>query len=173
MKIPSDYFWGILFIVLGISFFAKYFFHWDVPIVRVIIGFVLIYLGVVVLIGGFGPRNQSDIIFGNGNLKASAAQDEYNLVFSKGEIDLSSIAASEKTGKIDVSVVFSAGTVIINQSVPAVIKVNSAFASADLPNGTSIHFGDYTYKTKAYVEGSPYMEIEVNVVFGKMDIVEK
>ena len=50
------------------------------------------------------------------------------------------------------------------------IKVNSAFGSGSTPDGSTIVFGDHTQKIG---EGDQILTIEANVVFGKIDIIEK
>jgi hypothetical protein len=50
--------------------------------------------------------------------------------------------------------------------------MNSAFGNAVAPDHSSISFGEYTYRSKSYKEGQPYLKIEADVVFGKLDITE-
>lgn len=57
----------------------------------------------------------------------------------------------------------------VNPEIPTVIKISSAFGSGNTPDGSTIVFGDHTYRTG---EGTPALVIEANVVFGKIDIVE-
>jgi hypothetical protein len=54
-----------------------------------------------------------------------------------------------------------------------VIRTNAAFASAEMPDGNSISFGNYSYKTKTFSPGTNYLEIEASVVFGKLSIIER
>ena len=58
----------------------------------------------------------------------------------------------------------------IDPSIPTLIKVNSAFGSGSTPDGSTIVFGDHTQKIG---EGDQILTIEANVVFGKIDIIEK
>jgi hypothetical protein len=66
--------------------------------------------------------------------------------------------------------VFGNTLVKIDPSIPTLIKVNSAFGSGSTPDGSTIVFGDHTQKIG---EGDQILTIEANVVFGKIDIIEK
>lgn len=174
MRPFSSYFWGLLFIVVGLAFIIKYAFHVEnLPIFRVVVGFILIYCGISVIVGGFSITSKNNIVFNNDNIHIESKEDEYNILFSKGSVDLSDIQLQGKNRNIKVHTVFAKGTVIVNPNVPAVIKVSSVFASASIPNNTTISFGDYTYRTRAYKDGEPYLKLEADVVFGQVDIIEQ
>ena len=174
MRLSGDLFWGLLFIVIGIVMVVKYAFHINLPVMRIIFGFILIYLGVSVLLkGSFNwHHDDNDVIFRNDNIKVTDANDEYNIIFGSSIVDLSDIQSTNENKKIEVNAIFSSGVLKIRGDAPIVIKANSGFASAHFPNGTSISFGDYTYKTKGYRENEPYILIEANVVFGQLNIDE-
>lgn len=53
------------------------------------------------------------------------------------------------------------------------IKVDAAFASAKMPDGNRISFGDYTYQTKSLKEGEDYLRVDADVVFGELVIEER
>lgn len=171
MRMFGTLFWGLLFIALGAAFLIKYVFQLNISVFRVIFGFVLIYFGISSIVGGFTTSTKNDVIFGKGNIQASKADNEYNMIFSNGEIDLRNVKIQDSNNNIEVHVVFSNGTVRLNPDVAAVVKVTSAFGTASVP-GNSVSFGEYTYKTRGYREGEPYLNIDANVVFGKLDITE-
>ncbi|MGE5605051.1 MAG: hypothetical protein ACM3YE_05095, partial [Bacteroidota bacterium] len=60
----SQVFWGIFLILLGASFILKVLFHLDIPVFRLFVSFILIYMGFRVLTGGFGcERNSRNMMF--------------------------------------------------------------------------------------------------------------
>lgn len=172
MRMSGDYFWGLLFIVAGIALIVRYVFNINVPVVRIILGFIMIYFGVTLIAGGFIVKNKNDIIFSDGNINAADVRDEYNIIFGNGTINLTKSKMTNRNGSIEVNTIFARGMLRIEEGVPAVIKVDSAFAGAHFPDGTTISFGNYTYRTKAYREGEPFILINADVVFGQLNIEE-
>lgn len=93
---------------------------------------------------------------------------EYSVVFGQGKFDLSTLTVTDKNRELEIATVFGQGTIILNPAVPAVVKIDSAFGSGRAPDGNIISFGSYTYKSKAYKENAPALEIDANVVFGEL-----
>jgi hypothetical protein len=69
-----------------------------------------------------------------------------------------------------VNVVFSQGHLILNDSLPIKVKMNTVFGSSSAPDKSANGFGETTFTTSAYKEGSPYILVDANTVFGKLDI---
>lgn len=172
MRMYGDYFWGLLFIIAGIALIVKYVFNINVPVVRIILGFMMIYFGITLIAGGFIVRNKNDIIFSEGNINGTGIMDKYNIIFGNGTINLTKSKMMNKNGNIEVNTIFARGMLRIEEGIPAVIKVNSAFAGTSFPDGTTISFGDYTYRTKGYQKGEPFILINADVVFGRLNIEE-
>ncbi len=171
----SGIFWGLVLVALGVAVIIKVLFHIDIPVFRIVFAMVLIYFGLKLLVGGCGRgyshTSQESVVFNEGTLSAEESRDEYSVVFGKGTIDLTGLKAKDKNTNIRVSTVFGASTLKLDPAVPAVVNVSAAFGSAHIPDGTTTSFGHYTYKTKAYKEGKPYLAVMANVVFGEMTIV--
>lgn len=167
----SQVFWGIFLILLGVSFILKVLFHLDIPVFRLFVSFILIYMGLRVLTGGFAcERNSRNMIFNDYQFKVNA-DGEYNIIFGRGEVDLTSYQVDANT-RIKINTFFGSGLVKLDPAQPLKIKVNSAFAGARMPDGNMISFGEYTYQTPAVKEGQPYGNMEVNVVFGELQLTE-
>ena len=97
---------------------------------------------------------------------------EYDIIFGTGEIDLRDAKVTDKKLYSEVNVIFGSGTVRINPEIPTVIKISSVFAESKLPGKTINFMGDYTFKTKSYVEGEPFFRLEIDVIFGSVRIIE-
>lgn len=167
----SQVFWGIFLILLGISFIFKVLFHLDIPVFRLFVSFILIYMGLRVLTGGFGcERNSRNMFFNDYQFKVNT-DGEYNIIFGRGVVDLTSYQADANT-RIKINTIFGSGLVKLDPAQPLKIKVNSAFAGARMPDGNMISFGEYTYQTPAVKEDQPYGKMEVNVVFGELQLTE-
>ena len=128
-------------------------------------------MGLRVLTGGFGSeRNSRNAIFNDYQFKVKAA-GEYNVIFGRGVVDLTGYPVEADT-RIKINVVFGSGLIKLAPTQPLRIKVNSAFAGAKMPDGNLISFGEYYYQTPAVQENQPYGKVEVNVVFGEIQLSE-
>lgn len=167
----SQVFWGIFLILLGVSFILKVLFHLDIPVIRLFISFILIYMGLRVLTGGFGwERNHRNIIFNDYQFKVKADGD-YNIIFGQGVVDLTGYEVDANT-RIKINVIFGSGLVKLDPAQPLKIKVDAAFAGAKMPDGNMISFGEYSYQTPAVQKDQPYGKVEVSVVFGEIQLSE-
>lgn len=173
MRVFNEYFWGLFLILVGGIFLVKHIFNLDIPVGRTIIGVLLVYLGLSILFAGGTVTSRSDIIFGNRNIHVTDLDREYNIIFGSGTIDLSDAVINGQPGSIKINTIFSTGTVIINRNQPLVIRSNAAFATATMPDRSTISFGNNIYKTGAAGEMQQYLEIESNTVFGTVRIVEE
>ncbi len=174
MSLFGSVFGPALLISIGVVLIIKYAFNLNFPTGRVIFGLVVLFLGLSMLFEdnhGFIDKN-NNIFFYNDRITVTNLEDEYNIIFSNGTIDLSDISVSEKK-RVKINCIFSKGTVFIDEDAPIIVEMNSAFGSIDAPDGTDINFGDYTYMTEAARRGQAAMEIEADAVFGKLEIVEK
>lgn len=176
------YFWGVLFILIGGGAVVKQFININLPTSTVIFSAIFIFWGISILTGNYIPheryghrhryrdRDQDPFIKNQG--RSYNLQGKYDVIFSDRTIDLTTLNLPETNKNIKIDTIFARSYVKINPEIPAIIKVNAVFAGAYLPNKTNISFGEYTYTTRGFKEGSPYYYIKADVVFGQMDIVE-
>ncbi len=169
----SEIFWGLLLVVIGLAAILRSF-DINIPIFRVIVAFLLIYLGFSLLLGGApgGISEPGTLIFREANLTERDFQErEINLIFSSGEIDLSQLDPEDiKTREINV--IFGSSTVILSPDQLAEMDVSAVFSSVRLPDDNSIVFGDYNYRSPGLEEGLPAdISLEISVVFGGMEIM--
>ena len=125
------------------------------------------------LTGGFNRDwgNRSGM-FRESKMDYDETQREYNIIFGSGNIDLFKM---QNTGnrKIEVNVIGGRGSLIINDSIPTKVKMNAVFGSAEAPDKRANGFGETVYTTSSFKEGEPYVLIECNAVFGKIEIESK
>lgn len=172
MRFSGEYFIGVILIVLGVLLLIRHLFNLNIPVFRILLGMIFIFIGISIAFGGFRGKG-SDIVFSSHNIVILTPEREYNLIFSNGIVDFSKIPPPDKVQNVKVNTIFSDGTIIVNPQTPVVIKTNAAFASANMPDENSISFGDYSYKTQSFSPGASYLEIEASVVFGRLSIIEK
>jgi predicted membrane protein len=179
MKMDSGLFWGLLLIILGLSLILKVVFNIDFPVMKLLIAFFFIYLGIKVLFGNFGfsffKSGPHDVAFGEGSFKEIIQPaKEYNVVFGKGNFDFRNVQLPD-SGEVNVKIatVFGASEILLNSKTPVKIKADAAFAGTKLPNGNSAVFGSVVYQSENYDELKPHLVLKTEVVFGGVDIVQK
>jgi len=170
----SGVFWGVIIILIGLSIILNVVFGIRVPFFRIAFALFLIWLGITLLTGGsFWSRARNKAIFEEKRIDSITPNSKYDIVFGKGVIDLSKVILEDKVFKVEVNTVFGSGTIQIAPEIPAKIEVNSVFASASMPDGNSIAFGQYTYKSDNLKEDTSYLLVRAHVVFGGLQIVKK
>lgn len=167
-------FWGGLLILVGISAILRSF-NINIPLMRIVFAFLFIYVGIAILLGHGYLYNGNDytILFSNRDIRINGEleNEEYNIIFSSGMIDLSDIKITGNE-KIEVNTIFSSGTLFIPENLTIDIKSTAGFGHVSLPNGNSTSFGELTYHSEG-LEGSPVLRIETSTVFAGLEIIRK
>jgi predicted membrane protein len=167
----SATFWGAIIVLLGLSIILKAVFHINIPLVRIVFGILLIYWGIKMISGGFGKRwSSNDVIFNEGSARYDDDKNDYNIIFGNGVVDLFKAETPAQKRKIDVNVVFGNGRLILNDSIPAKVKMTAVFGSAEAPDKSSNGFGESTFTTSTFSENAPYILIDATAVFGKLEL---
>jgi hypothetical protein len=173
MKMNWGIFWGALLVLIGLSLIIKFVFNVDFPLVKIVVAFAFIYLGIKILVGGqcrfFAMhKDETAIIFGETNFDSIEKEKEYSVVFGKGTFDLRNIKVDTgQVYKVQLNTVFGASELLIDKEQPVKIRSNAAFAGVELPNHNTTAFGTafYTSDTVDTANGG-YIEVETNTVFG-------
>jgi hypothetical protein len=173
----SGIFWGVVLILLGITVVINIVFHVHIPFMRLLFAVILIYLGLKVLMGPswhgrHGWSNARTTAFCESNVEMNPEDGECKILFGKGYVD-ATIPLTDANKRMKVNTVFGHSTVAVSSMVPTKIKIDAAFSGVNLPNGSVVSFGDYVYTNKAFSDTAAYRTIDVSVVFGGCDIIEK
>jgi len=171
MRLFGGMFMGIMLLVVGVILLLNSIFNFNINIFKLILGIIIVLFGVFILFNGFGFEDSRNIIFREGVIRVSKAQDEYNIIFASGTVDLSKIIISNDIKKIKINAIFADGKVILNPEVPTVIKASSAFGELELPDKSSVIFSSKEYKTGKFSDNQGYFKIEANAVFGKLKFI--
>lgn len=167
-------FWGVVLILIGLGVIINVVFGVKIPIFRTIFALFLIYLGIQMLTGtSFWNKSKKTAIFEEKAIEVTTASDKYDVVFGKGEIDLSGIELKEHNVRVDINTVFGGSVIKINPALPTRIVASSAFGGAHLPDGNMVAFGQYTYKTENFKSAEKHLLIHASVVFGGLEFVTK
>jgi hypothetical protein len=177
MRLFGNIFWGLILILIGLLYLLKQRYGINLPILRTVLGFVLIYIGICFLTGyaGISLVDKSNLIFSSDRIIAKEEVNEYNIIFSNGVIDLRDYMRNIKDDpkasnkQIKVNTIFSKGTIILEEGIPYRINTNTAFGATNLPNRSVNGFGDMSYANQGDDSG---IKIKVDTVFGRTDVIE-
>ncbi len=167
-------FWGVLLIVVGVWFLVRRFIPFQIPLFRVIIAVIFVYIGIRVLVRGPMPalHDRNTMVFSESSLQWSPSHGrDYNVIFSSGNVDLSGVQLAGSNIRTEVNVVFGSGTLRLNPAMPVRVNMSSAFGTVEAPGGRSIAFGDTVYTTPSYKDGAPALEVHATAVFGRLTIL--
>ena len=171
MRIFGGVFMGIVFLTIGIILLLNNVFNFNINMFKLIIGIFIVLFGVFILFNGFGFQDSGNIVFREGIIRVLEVQNEYNIVFASGTVDLSKVKIEGEVKKIKVNTIFAEGKVILNPDVPTLIKASSAFGELELPDRSSVIFSSQKYRIGDISTNQGYLEIEANAVFGKLKII--
>ena len=168
----SGLFWGIVIMLLGLSVIVRVVFHIHIPIFQIIIGLIIIYIGLSIMLHSFGMKgvwHKEKAVFNEATVKDTAGK-EYNSIFGKLNIDLSTVDISKGSVKKEINTVFGASFIKISSKMAVKIIANAVFGGVRLPDGGTAAFGTYVYKSPSYDEKKNSLVIELNTVFGGTEI---
>ncbi len=171
----SGFFWGGILILWGLSIIINAVFHMNIPIFRIILAFIFVYIGLKMLWGGYrftGRSDKNTVIFSESSMNYNELNEnnEFNIIFGKSVIDLTGANIKNNTVHVHISAIFGEGIVKINPEMPVRVIANAAFAGAFTPDESITSFGQHTYKSSGYKKEENHLEIEADTVFGGIRI---
>ena len=170
----SGVFWGAVLILLGLSVIVNIVFHISIPVFRIVIALILIFLGIQVLTGHrWVSRQKTASIFRDEKFANDTNRYEYSIVFGKGTIDLTTVLSDTSKRNYKISTAFGSSVVVIPAQVPVIVSASSAFGGLTLPNGNTVSFGEYVYKNKLFAGQADALAIRIDLAFGACKVVEK
>jgi hypothetical protein len=175
MKMGATFFWGLIFILIGVGLIIKVIFNIDFPVVKFVIAFILIIIGIKVLMGNLGsPRNEHtclhDVVFRDAHING-ADNEEYNVVFGKGVFNLTDTVINGSPVHIKINTVFGGTIIRVRKDTPVEVRIDAVFAGAQLPNGNSSVFGTTIYQSPGLDKTKNYLQVEANIVFGGCEVI--
>lgn len=175
MKIGPGMFWGILLIIIGLSLVLKVVFNVDFPLIKIVVAFFFIYLGIRILFGNMGifrfKAGDNDVIFGESKIYGREIKDdEYNVIFAKGVFDLRDINLEDGNVHVKINTIFGHSVILVNANTPLEVKADAVFSGAQLPGGNASVFGSSHYISPDLDFNQPHLKLKIDVVFGGVDI---
>lgn len=176
VEIFSSAFWGILLIIIGLLLVIKYIFNIHLPIGRIVLALLFIYLGVRLLMGHQGGNHYNftntanSAVFSEQTFNYSPSLNTYSCAFGSCMLNLTDINLTENK-VIDVSVVFGEFRVKVKKDANLKIHSSTAFGSTLAPDNSSYGFGQRIYNSPGFNKELPYLTIKTNVAFGSIKIL--
>jgi predicted membrane protein len=174
MKMGAGLFWGLILILIGIGIVIRVVFNIDFPVVKFLIAFFFIFIGIKILVGNFDFRKghgDNTTIFGESKIVGlQGDQKEYNVIFGSSVIDLRDIDLTEGSKEIEINTIFGGTVLKIDDKTPVKIKAEAVFGNAELPNGNSATFGSNRYESESFNKDTSYLYIKTDVVFGSLKV---
>lgn len=167
----SGLFWGSFLIVIGLSIILKATFNISIPVVRIFFALFFVYLGISIITGGFGLKNNA--IFSDIKITNPVNNEEYSIIFGQGKIDLSSIPVTDQKQFYKINVVFGSSDIIINNSLPYTVKTSAVFSGVKTPDGNITSFGNNVFHSNNSTQSDGLITIELNSVFSGVQILKK
>ena len=171
MRITGNVISGVILLIVGFILLLANYLEIKVNFFRLFPGIALLILGIVILFGQLGGRDE--LIFDSKKIDLSEPFREKNIIFAEGIMDLNDIEYSGVSEKIKLNVIFGSGRLILNPDIPSVVHASSVFGSASLPGQSINLIGSTGYRTGKIQPDTPYLDIEVNVIFGQLKVVEQ
>ena len=177
MKMASLFdgiFWGVVLIALGVWFLVRRSIPVHIPVIRILVGVLFVYVGIRVLVWGPSIREKNTAMFSESRMVAAEtdARNQYNVIFGSSDVDLRPLAVTDRSVGAEVNVIFGSGVLRIDPATPARIHMSSAFGSIHAPDGRTVSFGDSVYATPAWKQGAPSLDVKAAAVFGSLRIVQ-
>ena len=169
--VASGLFWGAIVVLIGITIILNGVLGVRIPIVRIVLGLLLIYWGVSLLIGARFGRSHT-AVFSDSEIRATSAGKQ-DVLFGRGVIDLTDIVLKEGVNRYEVNTVFGASTIRLDRAMPVKVVASSAFAGVKLPDGGNVAFGESTWRSPNLKEDSTYLLVKLDVVFGGTEVVTR
>jgi len=167
-------FWGIVLILVGVWFLVRRLIPVQVPVFRLIIAALFVYIGIRMLVGGPFGRPGRPAIFSESHLRyAPGWNRDYNIIFGRGTVDLTGVTIAGASVRTEVNVVFGSGVLRVNPAQPLRIDMSSAFGTVEAPGGRSVAFGDTVYTSPSYRDGAPALEVHATAVFGRLEVADR
>ncbi len=166
-------FFGVLLVVIGFSIIINVVFKIHIPVVRIIIALLFVFIGIKILLGKqvqlFGKNTAS---VAQPTMVGSEPMQEYNVVFSKGVVDLRKMEfTNNQPAKVHVNVVFGNCDLILSKDIQYRITSNTAFASVNIPSGNNVVVGSTAYQSEGFDASKPYIDLKLDVVFSNTKLI--
>ena len=177
-------FWAVFFIAVGIILLVQHVFKIDLPIIKILFGLFLIYMGVKVLASSFNVKvrgftvdkisTDSKAVFSNSNFKvkgnAGYTNESFTSVFGSSVLDMTGLTEEDLKKDYKIENAFGKTTVTTDADTPIIAWVESGFASVEIRDQKISSFGEAEIKTSNYDATKPALKLKIEAAFGSVEV---
>jgi hypothetical protein len=180
MKMSWSILLGLFVILAGVSILLQAVFHIHIPIFRTGLALILIFLGVRMLFQAWTPAQaptspETQAVMTESIFRPEAVTGgslKYDVIFSKGLVDLTHLPRLERDLTVEINSVFSATVVKVDPSFNYEVEGSAAFGAVQLPDGQQTAFGGLLREVPGTREGGPRLRLKLAAVFGACKLEE-
>lgn len=172
MKMTSFVFLGSFLVVIGLVIILNVIFKINIPVFRILIAFVFLFIGIKILLGKNVNVLGHNTAHVNTEINIQPGSHEYNIIFSKNIVDLRDTAFTDnKPARTHVNVVFGQCEIFLSKDIPFRITSNTAFASIKQPDGNTVVVGSIKNQSNDLDESKPFIDLKIDAVFAEVSLV--
>lgn len=178
-------FWGCLFLAIGVLIILQQVLRIDLPIIKILFGLFLVYLGLRVIFGSFGMRfagssverisTPTEAVFTDSSFRARGDDGklnrEFSTAFGSSSLDLSELKTEELTQVFKVQSAFGSTQVKTNTAHQIRAKISTGFGSVVVRGQRTGAFGEVDYLSPGFTEGQPTLNLEIDCAFGQIEVL--
>ena len=167
----SSGFWGLLLVMVGVLLMIRHVFNIDFPFFTFFFSILLIYIGIVVIRGGFARQRSEDFtMFSDTSMGYDPGRQRYAVLFGESQVDLRGMKLTEDK-YLELNCVFGEMRTKLPADLSYEIFASAAFGSLVTPDGRDTNFGNYTYRSPGFTTTEPVLHITAKTVFGSMIVM--
>lgn len=178
-------FWGFLFLAIGVVVIVQHVFNIDLPILKILFGLFLIYVGLKIVFGSFGMRMNAfridkistgtEAIFSETYFKArsgesSEVNSKFSTAFGNSMLDLSDLKPEELNSTFKINNAFGKTRVKTNPEHGIKAQISVGFGSIKIRGESQGSLGEINYKSENYKSQGPNLQLDINNAFGEVEI---
>lgn len=111
------------------------------------------------------------VIFSDRDIVASGFEGIIKMMFSDGTLDLTKMKPPINSRSLRLNVIFSDTKIIVPEDIPVLVRINTFFADVKQPKDRDVAIGGFDYVSKGFVDGQPYIEVDIKATFSDVDII--
>lgn len=187
-KRGKSMFWGLLLLSLGLLMLVQYIFKLDLPLLKILFGISLVYLGIKMVFSSFGREDvfremktvstDSEAIFSDSEFQYQKSDGEsknskFTTAFGSSTLDLTDVKPGDKHEPISIQNAFGRTVIKTNPESPLDIKSGLAFGTIEIRGRSQSFFGESQVQVPAKENGKTTektepLKIEINSAFGQV-----
>ena len=175
-------FWAVLFIAVGVILLIQTVFKIDLPVMRILFGVFLIYMGAKIIFGSFGHgmsyfkvnkiSSDTESIFTQNEMKAKDQSGQVNkkfsTVFGSSTLDLRGLTGEELNQEIKIDSAFGRTQVKTDSTTPIKAHIDTGFAAVNIRGQKIGSFGEMDYQSPNYSADKPALKLDIDAAFGEV-----